>query len=236
MDIRIDTHVHTMASGHAYSVLSDYVKSAVEKGIEMFALTDHGPEMPGGPHLYHLANQSAIPKIIEGVEILRGAEANIMGYSGEIDIPNYVLKKLDIVLASLHPPCIEPGSIKENTAALTNAIKNGKIDIIGHSGNPAFEIDIYEVVEYAKKYQVAMEINSGSFQGSRVNSWDNCVNIAKACKEIGTYVTTGSDSHTHYSLGDFGKIYSIFEEVDFPKELVLTESKEKLKRFLQQRR
>lgn len=236
MDIRIDTHVHTIASGHAYSVLSDYVKVAVDKGIELFALTDHGPEMPGGPHLYHLGNQTEIPKVIKGVEILRGVEANIMDYDGEIDIPNYILKRLDIVLASLHPPCIEPGSVEENTAALTNAIKSGKIDIIGHPGNPAFEINIYEVVECAKKHRVALELNSGSFQGSRVNSWDNCVNIAKACKEVGTFVTTGSDSHVHYRLGEFGKIYRIFDLVEFPRELVITESKEKLKEFLSNRR
>ena len=236
MDIRIDTHVHTIASGHAYSVLSDYVRIALEKGIEMFALADHGPEMPGGPHLYHLGNQTEIPGVIEGIEILKGAEANIIDYDGEIDIPNYILRRLDIVLASLHPPCIKPGSVEENTAALTNAIKSGKIDIIGHPGNTAYEIDIYEVVKCAKEYGVALEINSGSFQGSRVGCWDNCVNIARACKEVGTYVTTGSDSHVHYRLGDFGKIYEIFDLVDFPKELVITESREKLKEFLSSRR
>jgi len=236
MEIKIDTHVHTTASGHAYSVLSDYVRVAVKKGIELFALTDHGPSMPGGPHLYHLANQLAIPRIMDGVEILRGVEANIMDYDGEIDIPNYILKRLDIVLASLHPPCLEAGTLEENTAALTNAIKSGKIDIIGHPGNPAFEIDIYDVVTCAKKYNVALELNSGSFRGSRVSSWDNCVDIAKACKEVGTKVTTGSDSHVHCYLGEFGKIYKIFEDVDFPMELVITESKDKLKKFLKSRR
>ena len=236
MEIKIDTHVHTTASGHAYSVLSDYVRVAVKKGIELFALTDHGPSMPGGPHLYHLANQLAIPRIMDGVEILRGVEANIMDYDGEIDIPNYILKRLDIVLASLHPPCLEAGTLEENTAALTNAIKSGKIDIIGHTGNPAFEIDIYDVVTCAKKYNVALELNSGSFRGSRVSSWDNCVDIAKACKEVGTKVTTGSDSHVHCYLGEFGKIYKIFEDVDFPMELVITESKDKLKKFLKSRR
>ncbi len=143
---------------------------------------------------------------------------------------------MDIVLASLHPPCLEAGTLEENTAALTNAIKSGKIDIIGHPGNPAFEIDIYDVVTCAKKYNVALELNSGSFRGSRVSSWDNCVDIAKACKEVGTKVTTGSDSHVHCYLGEFGKIYKIFEDVDFPMELVITESKDKLKKFLKSRR
>lgn len=236
MDIKIDTHVHTISSGHAYSVLSDYINSAKEKGIEMFALTDHGPNMPGASHIYHIANQKEIPCEVDGVEILKGVEANIISMDGAIDIPDRILKKLDIVIASLHLPCIKSGTIKENTAALVNTIKSGKVDIIGHSGNTAYEMDKYEFVKTAKEYGVAIEINSGSFAGGRADSWDNCVEIARIAKEVGAYVTTGSDSHIHFRLGDFEKIYKIFKIVDFPIELVITESKEKLKKFLKTRR
>ena len=33
----IDTHVHTVSSGHAYSVLSDYISVAKKKGIEIIS-------------------------------------------------------------------------------------------------------------------------------------------------------------------------------------------------------
>lgn len=236
LDIKIDTHVHTIASGHAYSVLSDYIRIAKEKNVEMFALTDHGPEMPGGPHIFHLANQKEISSIIEGIEILRGAEANIINYNGEIDIPERILKRLDIVIASLHTPCINPSSIEINTQTLINTMKSGVIDIIGHSGNTLYPIDIDLFVKAAVENNVLIELNSGSFEGSRSKSWENCVEIARKAKKYGAYITTGSDSHIHYRLCDFEKIYKIIEIVDFPEELIITTSKDKLKDFLKMRR
>jgi putative hydrolase len=236
MNIRIDTHVHTIASGHAYSVFSDYLKRAIEIGLEMFALTDHGPAMPGASHIWHLANQKEIPSIVDGVEILKGAEANIVDRLGGIDISDGYLKRLDLVIASLHLPCIEPGTVEENTTALINVIKSGKVDIIGHPGNTTYEIDQFEFVKAAKENNVAIEINSGSFSGNRADSWDNCVSIAQIAKDLGAWVTTGSDAHIHYRLGDFEKIYKIFDRVGFPEELVITQSKYKLKKFLELRR
>ncbi len=236
MNIKIDTHVHTIASGHAYSTFYEYVQIAKQKGLEMFALTDHGPMMPGASHLYHLSNQVIIPEVVEGVEILKGVEANIVNSKGEIDVPNYVLKKLDLVIASLHPPCIKPANTDENTLTLMETIKSGKVDIIGHPGNKTYEIHQYDFVKMIKKYEMAIEINSGSFVGSRADSWDNCVNIARLAKDIGAYVTTGSDAHIHYRIGEFEKIYQIFKIVDFPEKLVITSSKDKLKSFLRNRR
>jgi putative hydrolase len=236
MDIRIDTHLHTVSSGHAYSTFGEYLAIAKSKGFEMFAVTDHGPEMPGASHLYHIANQKELPDVIDGIEILKGVEANIMNIEGEIDIPGWVLRKLDLVIASLHPPCIEAMSIDDNTNTLINAMKSGKVDIIGHPGNTAYPIHQYEFVEAAKKYHVAVEINSGSFSGSREGSWDNCVEIARIAKDVGAYVTTGSDAHIHYRLGDFEKIYNIFKSVNFPIDLVITKNKDTLKHFLKQRR
>jgi hypothetical protein len=36
LDIKIDTHVHTVSSGHAYSTLNDYIKIAKIKGIRIY--------------------------------------------------------------------------------------------------------------------------------------------------------------------------------------------------------
>ncbi len=38
----VDLHMHTVASTHAYSTLSDYIAQAKQKGIKLFAITDHG--------------------------------------------------------------------------------------------------------------------------------------------------------------------------------------------------
>ena len=46
----VDLHMHTVASTHAYSTLSDYIAQAKQKGIKLFAITDHGPDMEDAPH------------------------------------------------------------------------------------------------------------------------------------------------------------------------------------------
>lgn len=46
----VDLHMHTVASTHAYSTLSDYIAEAKRKGIKLFAITDHGPDMEDTPH------------------------------------------------------------------------------------------------------------------------------------------------------------------------------------------
>jgi len=228
----VDTHVHTVSSGHAYSTLSDYVEQAKKIGLEMFAITDHGPEMPGASHWYQIANQRVIPEFIDGIRVLKGVEVNIMDYNGTLDIHDDLLEKLDLVIASLHPPCIKPGSREENTQALLNTMKNPNVDIIGHSGNPQYEIDIDAFVKGAKKYNCAIEINNSSDNTSRIGSNENCVDIAKKAKEYGVYIATGSDAHYKSYLGDFSEVDKIIESVGISEEQILNTSPEKLLKFL----
>ncbi len=49
MKIVIDTHTHTIASGHAYSTVLENALAAKNKGLELLCITDHAPEMPGAP-------------------------------------------------------------------------------------------------------------------------------------------------------------------------------------------
>lgn len=42
MKLIADTHSHTLASGHAYSTIREMVRAAFEKGMEAFAITEHG--------------------------------------------------------------------------------------------------------------------------------------------------------------------------------------------------
>ena len=82
-----DLHVHTLASGHAYSTVTEIIDAAAQKGLEAIALTDHGPAMPGGPHRYHFGNLFVLPDKDKGVEVLRGVEANIVDSDGTLDLP-----------------------------------------------------------------------------------------------------------------------------------------------------
>ena len=47
MNDYVDLHTHTIASGHAYSTIEAMIKAAEQKGIRLFGITEHAPEMPG---------------------------------------------------------------------------------------------------------------------------------------------------------------------------------------------
>lgn len=47
MRVEIDTHTHTLASGHAYNTMNEMAKAAADKGLKGLAITEHAPEMPG---------------------------------------------------------------------------------------------------------------------------------------------------------------------------------------------
>ncbi|VTR17656.1 Probable phosphatase YcdX [Serratia fonticola] len=57
----VDLHMHTVASTHAYSTLHDYIAEAKHKGIKLFAITDHGPDMADAPHYWHFMNMRVWP-------------------------------------------------------------------------------------------------------------------------------------------------------------------------------
>ena len=50
--------------------------------------------MPDGPHIFYFLNLEVLPRKLYGVEILRGCEANIIDYEGNIDIPEKIANKI----------------------------------------------------------------------------------------------------------------------------------------------
>ena len=234
MNYVTDTHTHTMASGHAYSTLLENIKEASENGIEVLAATDHGPKMPGAGHIFYFGNMRVLPRKIYGVTLLKGCEANIMDFQGNLDIPDRTQRNLDIIIASLHDVCTLPGSREENTKALIGAMRNPYVDIIGHCGNPVFPIYEEEVVKAAKENNVLIEINNSSLpeKGSRVGSLELCTKVARLCKEYGVKVTIGSDAHICFQIGRFQHAHRVLMEVGMPQELIMNTESSKILEYL----
>lgn len=235
MNIVADTHTHTISSGHAYSTIQENAKEASINGIKIINMSDHGPAMKGAPFRYHFGNLRVIPKYLNGVRILKGVELNIINYNGEVDLAEYYLKQLDLVLASYHDICIEPATVEEHTNAAIKILANPYIDVLAHPGNPQFQIDVEKVVKAAKDYNKLIEINNHSFI-VREGSDKNCLDIARKCKKYGVRITTGSDAHISFGIGKFENVIKLLEEAEIPEELVLTTSVEKMDEYLLERR
>jgi len=233
--IVVDSHTHTISSGHAYSTVQEIAREAAGRGMEMFAITDHGPYIIGAPVPVHFGNLRVIPEEIYGVRVLRGIEANIVSFDGQIDLSEDYLRRLDFVLASFHDICIKPSNIEEHTNAMIKVLQNPFVDAVAHPGNPVFQVDIDKVVEAAKEYGKLIEINNHSFF-VRTGSEENCAQFALKCKEKGVRIVCGSDAHISFDVGNFTNVYKLLENVDMPEELILSSSKEKFLEYVKTRK
>ncbi len=231
MKLFADLHVHTVASGHAYSTVEEIARAAAARGLSMVALADHGPAMPGGPFEYHFANLRVLPPVIHGVEVLHGVEANILDAQGTLDLREAFLKRLDIVLAGLHTLCLSPMDREQNTQALLNALRNPYVDIIVHPGNPDFPIDTERVVLAARDLGKALEINNSSFFVRR-GSDSVCREIAGLLRRHGCLVSVSSDAHTAYDVGELSRAMELVLEAGIPQQSILNQSAERVKQFL----
>lgn len=234
MKFALDVHTHTIASGHAYSTLMENAKAASEKGIKVLGTTEHGCAMPHAPHIWYFNNYKVLPREMFGVTMLYGVEANIKDYDGNLDMDDSILSQMDVVIGSIHAGAVfEVGSIEENTRAFIKTIESGKVDILGHIGNPQAPINFEEVIKCAKEHSVLIEINNSSFTTSRVGSLENCSKVASICKKLGAKIIINSDAHFCTKIGEFKEACSMLESINFPEELIINKEPKKFLKLLQ---
>ena len=228
MKLVLDTHTHTVASGHAYNTMNEMVRAAADKGLELLAITEHAPGMPGSCHEFYFHNLRALRREKYGVKLLFGCELNILDQEGMIDLPDYPLNQIDLGIASMHTPCYQSGTVEENTKAYCRAMENPWIDIIGHPDDGRFPVDYEKLVLAAKENHVLLEINNSSLNpnGFRKGTQENDRIMLEYCKKYQVPVVLGSDAHVEEDVGNFERAVALLEQVDFPEKLVANTSVE----------
>lgn len=225
MNYLSDLHTHTIVSGHAYTTLMENIDYCSKNGIKILGTSEHAPTMPGAPHYWYFANLKVLPRVIKDVIILRGCEANITDIDGNIDLPFDGMKNLDYMIASFHEPIFTPKTLKKNTQAILNVMdKYEKVEILGHLGNPNYELDYDAIIKKAHDKNIMIEINNSSLAGaSRVGSDVNCEKVAILCKKYKTKVILTSDAHFSNRIGEFSKGIELFKKIEMPEELIMNE-------------
>jgi putative hydrolase len=184
--ITADYHTHTRYSD-GKGRIEDNVLAAISKGLKKIAISDHGFNHIGiGMKLRDI---DKIRKEIDQlniryssiIEILLGVEANPIGLNGEIDVPEHLIHKFDLISVGYHR-AVRPYALKDawqlffknrlnaiyrnerhelsrmNTLALINSMERYPVSIITHPGAKA-QIDIRMLARHAAKKNVALEIN-----------------------------------------------------------------------------
>ncbi len=229
-----DLHCHTVASTHAYSTILENVTYAKRRRLQCIAITDHAG-ITDSPHIWHFSNLAAVPHIVEGILVLRGAEVDLLDDQAHLSMSDSAMRGLDWINVSFHRPSCSPKDPDYHTAAYLNAAKNPYVDVIAHSGTDAFRYDYEKGIRAFGEYGKLVELNAGSLR-VRKDSQKNCVEIAKLCKKYRVPVVINSDAHFATAVGDVSSVIRMLHEIDFPEELVLNGNAERLFGYIKEKK
>lgn len=234
MKIELDVHTHTIASGHAFSTLQEMAQAAAGKGLKLLGITEHSPGIPGSCDPIYFRNLHVVPRQMYGIELLLGAEINILDCNGNIDMDEYYLKMLDLRIAGIHSLCYTHGSAEENTEGLVKVISNQYINIISHPGDGTAKLNFEPLVIAAKEHHTLLEINNSSLKPCRnkPDAKNNNLEILRLSKKYEVPVILGSDAHISFDIATYDYALQLVSETDFPEELIMNTDVKKFKEYL----
>ncbi len=235
LKLAADLHTHTIASTHAYATITEMVNEAAKQGLFAIAITDHAPAMPGGPGPYYFESLSILPQYLNGVRLIKGMEADIINYEGDIDCPQKLQSSLEWIVASMHTVTLsEEPSVEKCSEAYLKIAENPNVNVIAHSGSEWFKYDYEKVIPKLAKEGKLIEINDSAFRYKK-ESMPNCVQIAKVCKKYGARICVNTDSHFTHTVGRAYETLEMLEDIDFPEKLIVNAGVDTTKAYFREK-
>lgn len=236
-----DYHVHSHNSDGRQS-REDIAAAARRRGLKEVAITDHGPLVAGigvrnAEKYKYLARQ--VEQSMEDEKDIRvyvGAEANIRGLDGRLDLDEEQTRDLDLLIAGLHPytwpGTLEDGlklfaqnslrhlsrgrrarAVNNNTkACVSAAYANPSLDILSHPGL-FFKVDMAEVARACLKNKVLLEINCGHEHPT--------FSAIMEANRVGVDFIVNSDAHYPETVGELEYGRRAISEIGIEPERVV---------------
>lgn len=231
--LEVDFHCHTLFSKCGLHTIVEMLTEAKSRGLSGLAITDHGPELKGGPPTTfydRLANP------VSGIRMLKGLECNIVSSEGAIDFPQQFLKYADIVLLGLHPHLPLGQSKDHNTALLIKALtKNPFVDIVTHPEDVQYPVDFENLAIFAKETGVALECNNSKVLNSRVTR-DRMLEFLSSCRHIGCRIAVNSDAHAIQEIGLDDSVRPLIVRAGIPEAMIVNRNAQTAFAFVEERR
>lgn len=231
--IDCEVHTHTIVSGHAFGTIREMAQAAARKGLTLLGFAEHGPGIPGTCHPIYFGGYDSMPRQLYGVELLGGSEINVLN-DGTLSLAQRYVDCLDFGIVGIHRHCYEDEGREKNTDNLISCMKNPKIFFVSHPDDDKTPLNYERLVEAAKAYHVALELNNSSlrFPQHRVNCVANDKTMLRLCMEQQVPILVSTDAHDPSEIGEYGLALSLLEELNFDPELIINSSAAKLKAFI----
>ena len=203
-DIRGDLHAHSNWSDGS-APIREMAEAAKLRGYAYIAITDHSRRLgvAHGLNASRLARQiDEIDRLndeLDGFTVLKAIEVDILA-DGALDLPDKILSRLNLVVASIHYE-FDLTRVAQTERAIC-AMDNRHVSILAHptgrliSQREPYEIDIERVIGAAHDRGCFLEINA---QPGRLDLSDI---HARAAKSEGVKVAISTDAHSVVDLGN----------------------------------
>jgi DNA polymerase (family X) len=197
-DIIGELHAHSTSSDGANSI-EEMVDAASESGYQYIGISDHSQTLKIARGLSEAALWEQIRFIdklnerLDGIRVLKSAEVDIL-IDGSLDYPDSLLNELDYTICSIHSR-FGLGKM-EQTERILRAMDNRYFNILGHATGrlllkrPGYELDMEQVVEYARSRGCFFEINSSP------DRLDLSAENARIARKAGVKVAITTDAHS----------------------------------------
>ena len=205
-DLRGTLHNHTTASDGA-ATLREMAEAARALGLEYIAICDHSQSL-------RIANGLSVERLMgqldeieqlnaeyadQGVafRVLSGTECDILR-DGDLDYPDDVLEKLDLVVASIHSLFKLPEA--EQTARLVRAAEHPHVDVLGHPTGrlllrrDGYAIDHEAVIAACARTGTALELNANPWRLDVDWRW------LRRATAAGVVIAINPDAHATHEL------------------------------------
>ncbi|MFA7095280.1 MAG: DNA polymerase/3'-5' exonuclease PolX [Gammaproteobacteria bacterium] len=208
--LRGDLHVHTKASDGQHT-LREMALAARDLGLEYLAITEHSQRLTvaRGLDAERLTRQmeeiDRLNEELDGITLLKGIEVDILE-DGRLDLPDKVLGRLDLVVASVHSHF---GLSRERqTERVLRAMDRPHFTLLAHptgrllEEREPYDIDLERIIRRARERGCFLELNANP---RRLDITDIYCQMAKA---EGVLVSINSDAHRttdfhnlHFGIG-----------------------------------
>lgn len=213
---RVDAHMHTSWTDGT-ATISEMYASAVNKKMHQIIFSEHCRKSSVSWFSEFASEVRSLFPTSCHAHV--GAEVKVLSHGGEIDADTKIIDECDFVIGSVHRMvdadgnCVRFSDLTGSTAMeleyrLTmGLLSNPNIDILGHMFGmsyrkfgvlPSQDI-IFEVIEQACKFDVAIEINS--------KYHPDLFGLIELCKRGGAKISLGSDAHSVEEVGNI--VYSL---------------------------
>jgi DNA polymerase (family 10) len=195
--LRGDLHVHSRWTDGRHSI-PELVEAARQRGYAYVAISDHSQRVTVAHGLKPRDLRRQIEKIdalneqLDGFQILKAIEVDIL-VNGSLDLPNEVLKELDLTVCSIHSKFDLPQG--KQTKRILKAMDNPYFNILGHPTGrmihrrEPYPVDMETLMQGAKERGCFLEVNA---HPDRLDLNDIHCRLAR---EKGVKVALSTDTH-----------------------------------------